>query len=256
MRNLLRRVTSASSPSVVERIKLPEYDSLYEQHAREHADDEAVGNGDFAIIGEIELSVMKWAGIQPTSRLMDFGCGTGRLAVHAIPFLEPDRFLGVDISPTMIERAKQRCAERGLLERAPRWKVETSPAFINLFGESFDFCSAFSVFTHMDAEDSLLYLQALRRVIRAGGRLVVSNLILDESKEAQNVLVMSSTIPYRERRQRVLSVTTSRLHFETLAELSGWRVVEWVRHDSEQFAYGNGQLGALGQAICLLENPV
>ena len=256
MRNLLRKVRSIADNGVELITILPDYEELYEQHAKQHVEDEAVGNGDFEIIGQIELSVLKWAGMQPTSSLLDFGCGTGRLAIHAIPHLREGAYLGVDISPTMLERAQRRVDELGLAERKPVWKVETSPAFANLNDISVGFCCAFSVFTHMDAEDSLLYLQALRRVVRPGGRLVVSHLLLDESKEAQNVLVMSSTIPYRERRKRVLSVTTTRSHFETLAKLTGWRVVDWVRHDAEVFPYGpdGSSMGALGQAICLLEN--
>ncbi len=255
MKSLLRKVRSAAESDAV--AEFPDYDELYEQHARENSDDEAVGNGDFDIIGQIELSIARWAGLNADTRLLDFGCGTGRLAVHVIPALTRGHYVGVDISPTMLERAQKRCRERGLGGKSAEWRVETNAGFGNLSGVVVDLGVAFSVFTHMDSEDALLYLQALRRVVRPGGRLVVSNLLLDESKEAQNVLVMSSTIPYRERRRRVLSITTSRSHFDTVATLAGWTVLEWVRHDDERWAYGpdGALMGALGQAICLLENP-
>ena len=44
---------------------------------------------------------------------MDLGCGAGRLAVHAVPTLIGGSYIGVDISQTMLKRAKARIAAGG-----------------------------------------------------------------------------------------------------------------------------------------------
>jgi hypothetical protein len=55
------------------------YEEVYEAHARSLPPESAIGGGDFDEIGRLELSVLVKEGLQPTSWLFDFGCGTGRL---------------------------------------------------------------------------------------------------------------------------------------------------------------------------------
>ena len=63
----------------------------------------SIGNGDYELIGRIELGLLLMEGLRPDSTLVDFGCGTGRLAVHVIPRLQRGgRYIGIDISETML----------------------------------------------------------------------------------------------------------------------------------------------------------
>src|SRR5687768_10263038 len=61
------------------------YEHAYEALARTHVGDDAVGGGDFDLIGRIERDLLLMEGLKPTDTLIDFGCGNGRLAIHAIP---------------------------------------------------------------------------------------------------------------------------------------------------------------------------
>jgi cyclopropane fatty-acyl-phospholipid synthase-like methyltransferase len=86
-------------------------------------------------------------GLRPTDTLVDFGCVTGRLAVHAVSALIGGRYIGIDISQSMLDRAGQRI-ER--LYPAPpcdvSWRKLTVPVF-PLDPASVDMLCAFSVFT-------------------------------------------------------------------------------------------------------------
>ena len=77
----------AATPATAEATTHATYESLYEAHARSTGD-EGVGGGDYDVMGEVELDVLRAEGLQPTSTLLDFGCGNGRLAVHAVPYLD------------------------------------------------------------------------------------------------------------------------------------------------------------------------
>jgi hypothetical protein len=46
--------------------------------------DDAIG-GDFDLGGRIQLGVLLRQGLRPTDTLLDLGCGSGRLALKAIP---------------------------------------------------------------------------------------------------------------------------------------------------------------------------
>ena len=96
---------SASLPSSAASPTGSKYADLYEEHAATLPPDASIGDGDFEHIGRIELAILTDAGLTPSSSLFDFGCGTGRLAVHAVPFLAEGNYLGTDISPTMLRHA-------------------------------------------------------------------------------------------------------------------------------------------------------
>jgi hypothetical protein len=48
-------------------------------------------------------SVYRDQGLQPWMRTLDYGCGSLRLGQHAIAYLDPDRYCGIDPSPHFIE---------------------------------------------------------------------------------------------------------------------------------------------------------
>jgi SAM-dependent methyltransferase len=68
--------------------------------------DQSIGIRDYDLIGRILLGALLMAGLKPGDALVDFGCGTGRLAVHAIPWLQGGRYIGIDISKTMLAHAR------------------------------------------------------------------------------------------------------------------------------------------------------
>lgn len=54
--------------------------------------------------GQSQLSFLISQGLKPSHKLLDFGCGTGRLACKAIPYLRPGNYTGIDISTAAIEQ--------------------------------------------------------------------------------------------------------------------------------------------------------
>lgn len=160
------------------------YQRAYEEQAKRLLDDSVIGGGDFALVGELELSALRLAGLSPTSTLLDLGCGVGRLAVHAVPYLTEGSYYGVEISRTILARARARVASLGLDERRVVWLLEADPRLPSMPDRAVDVACAFSVFTHLEHEDTFLYLETLKRVVRPRGRLVFSQLLLEENPEA------------------------------------------------------------------------
>jgi SAM-dependent methyltransferase len=233
------------------RLTADTYHDLYEEHARRVAPHESIGAGDFDLVGRIELGALIEAGLRPDDTFVDFGCGTGRLALHAVPYLASGRYVGIDISETMLEQAKRANAGAGG-GCAVSWLVQVGTE-LDLPTASADMIAAFSVFTHLEHEDSYRYLVDARRVVRPGGSFVFSCLTMDLDL-ARNVFSTSASLPFEARWHAVRNVTTSYELMDAISELAGWRVERWIRGDEAQVPV-HGRPGvelALGQSICML----
>ena len=232
---------------------LPDYEALYDGHAKNVADEAVIGDGNFDDIGFLELSILKECGLAPEHALLDLGCGMARLARHAIPYLNDGRYYGVEISSSILERAKQVCEKHRLDTDHVEWLHEKDETFPTLSDNSIDYACAFSVFTHMDAEDTYRYIHRIKQILKPGGRLVGSFLLLEESEEARKIFQGSAASPYIDRRNNVLCVCTTKSFVNTIAEMCGFAVETWFDHDSQAFEFNSkGQFGALGQSICVM----
>ena len=239
--------TSASGDNV--------YQQLYEAQGRDLSPAASIGAGDFDRIGRIELGLLQMEGLRPTDTLVDLGCGTGRLAVQVIPQLAGGHYVGIDIAESMLGHARALIDAR---HPAPpctvRWQRQTTEAF-DLPDASVDLLCAFSVFTHMEHEDTFRYLVAARRVLRPGGRLLFSCLPISLAA-GREIFADSATRDLAGRWAVVRNVTTTIEMIETLATMAGWKVRRWYAGDARVITTpGEAQPCALGQSTCVLERP-
>jgi SAM-dependent methyltransferase len=96
--------------------------------------------------GNLQRDFLLNMGLQPHHRLLEFGCGAGRLARKIVPYLEEGHYHGVDISTAAITAAKELSIREGWNARHPRfwWRnIHASQV------RSFQFVWAHSVTTHL-----------------------------------------------------------------------------------------------------------
>jgi SAM-dependent methyltransferase len=142
----------------------------------------AVG-GEFEGIGKTECAVMRHAGLRDGMALIDLGCGSGRLAWALGQTMRVD-YLGIDIVQALLDYAATKSPPnyRFMLNRTLRIPAPDASA---------DMASAFSVFTHLLHAETYLYMEDILRVLRPGGRLVLSFL---EFANADHWTVFSGTV--------------------------------------------------------------
>lgn len=107
--------------------------------------------------------LVSFAGFEKGARLLDAGCGPGLVAEAFLG--AGSAVFGVDLSPEMVRRARERCARFG--ERA---RFEVGP--VELAGEG-PYDGTVSRFVVHHAMDPLLFLRAQVERVRPGGRLVL-----------------------------------------------------------------------------------
>lgn len=244
-RPLLHRVRSWDADD--DTTPIPTYEDLYEAHARAIPHTDVIGGGDFDVMGRIQLAVLRDQGLTAHDTVVDLGCGVGRLAVHLVPELTTGRYVGVDVAPTMLVRARQLLAERGIDHPDVQF-VHANDVPLPLADRSVDMLVAFSVFTHMEHEDTFRYLQDIHRVTVTGGTLIFSALPM-RLDAARHVFLDSASLDLGERWSQVRNVVTTDEMVMGLAEMTGWAHRHTYLGDVEDVPMPGGTKAALGQAI-------
>ena len=150
-----------------------------------------IGLGEFAAIGDEFCGIFRdRAGLGPRERVLDAGCGIGRMAIPLLRVLRRGSYEGFDIVRSSVEWCQQ-----SIQPLHPRFRfqhVDVYNRFYNPAGtiaptelrfpfedREFDFVFLTSVFTHMFAPEVRHYLGEIARVLRPGGRVLATFFILD-----------------------------------------------------------------------------
>jgi len=108
------------------------------------------------------------AGVQPRDHVLDVGCGTGQTTRQAARTAQAGSALGVDISASAIERAREATQAEGLRNAA----FEHADAQVHRFPQQ-RFDLAISRFGTMFFDDPGAAFANIRRALRPAGRLVM-----------------------------------------------------------------------------------
>jgi SAM-dependent methyltransferase len=211
----------------------------------------AVG-GEFVAIGKLEYYLLRSRGLKDDHFVVDVGCGSGRLACQLAPFPEL-RYVGCDVVPRLLEYAEELC------ER-PDWRfVHTNGVTIPCDNGVADFVCFFSVFTHLGQEDIYRYFREARRVLKAGGLLVMS--FLEFRVESHWATFVASVDQTREDHHLNQFIERDSIH--AWAAPAGFVVRSIHPGDSnyiplpEDVAYESGArasgAGTLGQSVAILQ---
>ena len=158
-----------------------------------------IGDGDFKGVGEEFFRYfVEWGGLRPDEAVLDVGCGLGRMAAPLTRYLDPGRgrYSGFDVD----DRAIRWC-QRLISTRHPHFHFQHADLFsreYHLAGQaygatyrfpypdaSFDFVISTSVFTHMLPPEVENYLGEIARVLRRGGRGLLTFFLLNPASAAQ-----------------------------------------------------------------------
>jgi SAM-dependent methyltransferase len=150
------------------------------------------GDGDFEKTGDEFLSYfIQLGGLQPEHRVLDVGCGIGRMARPLTRYLVNGSYEGIDIVPRGIRWCQEnftasypnfrfQMADVANREYNPGGRFRAAEYRFPFPDGEFDFVYLTSVFTHMLKNDMTHYLREISRTLRPNGRCLITFFLLNE----------------------------------------------------------------------------
>ena len=122
------------------------------------------------------------------NRILDVGCGTGLLGIASEPFLGRNgHYVGIDVLKSDIDFCRNyypspvfEFVHFNVNNPAYAPSQECKKLQWPIDSTTFDLVTALSVWTHLNEEDALFYIKEVNRVLRPGGKAIITFFLLDE----------------------------------------------------------------------------
>lgn len=164
---------------------------------------------DFKSVGEEFFKYfVELCGLKPYERVLDVGCGIGRMAVPLTRYLdEKGSYEGFDIWAEGINWVTKNITPKfpnfhfkfvDVQNKGynPKGKIKATEFKFPYENESFDFVFLTSVFTHMLPKDLENYLSEIARALKTNGRCLITFFLLDE-ESTKLVETKQSTMDFK-----------------------------------------------------------
>jgi len=155
-----------------------------------------IGGGNFREVGmEFLGHFIELCGLKPTERVLDVGCGTGRMATALADYLTSGTFDGLEIVKPSVDWCNRAYSAHPNFHfhhadvRNERYNrtgsVDASEYRFPFPDGSFDFVFLTSVFTHMLPDAVRNYSNEIQRVLAPGGRALITAYLLNATARRQ-----------------------------------------------------------------------
>jgi SAM-dependent methyltransferase len=169
----------------------------------------ATDRGAFERVGDEFLGYLRdLASLGTDEHILDIGCGSGRMAIPLTGYLgDGGQYHGFDVWQPGIDWCRQNITSKRpefVFERFDIWNAKYNPVGPNLGSDyrwpyednTFDVVVAMSVYTHLMPRDAAQYVSEVGRILKPGGRSLMTWFLLDDASRA-GLAAGHSALPFK-----------------------------------------------------------
>src|SRR5437764_3537633 len=152
---------------------------------------------DYDLIAAMTFNLLTTLGLRQHHSLLDIGCGSLRIGRLLIPYLNRQKYFGVEPNEWLVNEGIRRELGQSLLEiKRPTFFFTDSPENIMRAKTPFNFAVAQSIFSHCGLDLIKGWLSAISRSLAEDGALIATFLVGDEDS-AQTGWIYPDCVNYR-----------------------------------------------------------
>jgi len=237
---LIRKFSKKSEPHFIQEYR-NYVNKLLKVYPRDIAMSMAAGmNGsDYIETGNLQKDILLYYGLKPNMSIIDFGCGSGRLA-HALPADYNLSYLGIDVIEELLVYARKKSPQNY------KFKIHNKLLTIPVLAEKADIICAFELFPLLLHEEIYIYLEDMKRALKTGGKAIFSFL---EFGNHQHWSAFNNSVNDRKEKISVhLNTFIERPVLKLWADKIGFNIIEFTDGNEKKF---NGK--NYGQSLAVFE---
>lgn len=119
-------------------------------------------------------------GLEPDHVCVDYGCGTLRIGVHVISYLERDRYWGLDIGDLVLDEGKILIGDKLIAEKRPRLRVISPECVAEVAAVKPALLFSVRVLQHVHPEDIAEFFENVVTIIGASGQAIIRSRLSEE----------------------------------------------------------------------------
>ena len=131
--------------------------------------------------GIYQLAFLQSEGLLSQHYLLDYGCGTLSLGNQAIPYLNAERYIGLDLSQKAINAGIQLVGQDLIIKKKAQFIITETIDFTNIV-DKVDYLMAFSVINHMPLNLVSLFFSKVAGIMSPKGKIYVTAMIKNKNQ--------------------------------------------------------------------------
>ena len=243
---LIRKFSKKTEPHFIQEYQ-NYVNKLLKVYPRDAAMSMAAGGGGYIETGNLQKEILLYYGLKPNMSIIDFGCGSGRLA-HALPADYNLNYLGIDVIEELLVYARKKSPKNY------KFNIHNKLLTIPVLAERTDIICAFELFPLLLHEEIYIYLEDMKRALKKGGKAIFTFLEFDNHQHWQ---IFNNSVNDRKEKISVhLNTFIEKPVLKLWADKIGFNIIEFTDTNDKRF---NGALGEsspgknFGQSLAVFE---
>ncbi len=129
----------------------------------------------YDLVAAMTFNLLTTLGLRQHHSLLDLGCGSLRIGRLLIPYLNKDKYFGIEPNEWLVrEGVRNEVGETLLQIKRPRFFFTDSPAMLNEMKDRFDFAVAQSIFSHCGLDLITQWISFIANSLTPSGALIAT----------------------------------------------------------------------------------